>query len=102
MRKYRHDFLDVVSNQDEGRGFGGAAQSLDELQELLTCCWIQACARFIQNQQAWPGHQGASNQNSLPFALGEYAPGTLCQMGTFDLRKNPPGFHAISRSGFTP
>src|SRR5258706_6600868 len=91
-----------MSDQDERWGFVGATQSLDELQKMFARRWIQTGARFVQNQQAWPGHQRASNQHSLPFALGENAPATLCQIITFDLRKDPSGFRAISRSGLTP
>ena len=85
MCEGRHDFLDVMSDKDEGRGFGLAGEAVEKLKEMFAGDRIEASARFVEDEQPRSGHEGATDEDALAFTLGKVAPWAVGEGGTLDL-----------------
>jgi len=97
-----HDFLDVMGDEDEGGGAGSLAEALEELEEMFAGGGVEAGAGFVENQQAGPGHERASNEDALAFALGKKKPGAFGEVFAFDLAQKMQGAGAVGAGDAAP
>src|ERR1051326_8267212 len=77
VRKNRHDFFNMMSYEHQGRRSFAAAKEIEELKKMFTGGWVEAGTGFVEDQQAWIGHQGAGNEDALAFPLGEALPSAV-------------------------
>lgn len=85
------DFLDVVGDENEGRGGPRGGETIHESEKITTRDRIEAGAGFIEDQQFGSRHQGSGDQDTLPFALGEILPFALGEMSGVDLLEQMKG-----------
>lgn len=102
MGKRRGDFFDVVGHENKRRSAAERAKLLHEGEEVGARDGIEAGTRFVENQEARAGHEGARNQDALTFALGEVDPFALREVGDARAAQLPQGGGAISGGDAVP
>src|ERR1700679_2871735 len=102
MRKYRHDFINMMRDEDECWSSLAAAEFLEELQEVFAGDGIEPGARFVEYQQRRSCHQGASDEHALALSLRQNTPRSRREMRTVNALKYLRGVLAIRTRGFAP
>lgn len=102
MGKNRHDFFHMVSDQNKGWGVGPPSQPLKKMQKIFPRSGVQTCARFIEYEKFWFGHEGAAYKDALSLPLGKHTPRSVCKVGAFHLFKKLMGMPLVSQGKPTP
>ena len=84
MGEGRHNFFDVMSDEDESRGVGLAGKPVEKLKEFFAGNGIETGARFVEDEQLRFCHQCAADEDTLAFALGEVVPGPVGKREALD------------------
>lgn len=84
MGENRHDFFDVMSDEQQTRCVTTPAETLKKSEKMFARGRIQTRARFIEDEKAWARHQCATDEDALAFALAEDAPGAFGEMPSLD------------------
>lgn len=92
------DLLHVVRHQDQ-RGNGALAEAFQEPEESFAGDGIQSGAGFVEDQNVWPGHERAGDEDALSFALGEHAPDAVCEVDGFHESQELPGGSHVGGTG---
>ena len=83
MGEGRDDFLDVMCDEKQcGCVFFGN-EAAEEIEEFFPRDGVEACARFVEDEHGGFGHERPSDEYALAFALAEYAPFALGEVGAF-------------------
>lgn len=96
------DFLDVMGDEDEGGATGCPAQVFDELKKVFAGDRVKSGAGFVEDEELGAGHEGAGDEDPLPFALGEHGPGASGKVKTTDAAKEGGGGAAIGTPEWPP
>lgn len=92
MSETGRDFLNVVRHQNQvGRIPLFGSQTFDEPEESHPGDWVEAGARFIENQDLKLCHDRPANQCPLAFALAHLLPGAICSISKLVALQNLQG-----------
>src|SRR5690625_146648 len=85
MGDSRNNFLHMMGHEYQGRRVRRFRHLLKKVEKLLAGDRIESCARFVENKKRRISHQGAGNQNSLPFSLRKNAPWAIGEVACANL-----------------
>ena len=102
VSEHRGDLLDVMRHEDQRRGVSLAAEALEELHKTLARQRVEARAGFVQDEERGSGHQRATDEDALAFALREDGPGAVGELGGFDAAQDRGGAGAVGGGGCGP
>ncbi len=102
MRKGRGDFFDVVGDENDAGAAPAAGKRFDGGEETLPREGIEAGARFVKNEEARAGDEGAGDEHALALALREMGPRARGEVGDIEGGQESAGEVLIVAGGPTP
>ena len=75
------DLLEVMGDQDRGRGVGVEGQARQRRDEVLAAAQVQTRGRLVEEEELGVGHQGPGDLDPLALALTERPERALGQIG---------------------
>ena len=90
MRENRGDFFDMMGDEDQsGSGWIGA-EALEEKEEFFAGHRIESCAGFVEDEELGFGHERASDEDALAFALAKDGPFAVGEVLGLDKPEHSP------------
>src|SRR5208337_530069 len=95
MAEGRHDFLEIMGNQDHGWAAGRTAQAFKGGQQMLSGNQVQSAAGFIQDYKARFIDERPCDQQALLLSLRQHRVGKIKYVTAVETCGKPGGFLEI-------